>query len=553
VTIDLQAIKSSSPVIGISREVSADREFLVVNPSDKDVKKLSEIADKLSLERGQPVLCLLYDVSPAVRSSQELFNLQVQYPNVMICDHHGVTSPQVEVRGKEVTGTQRLIEALSELLPILEAVPEGSKKLCILGVTDTMNLDPDSLICRYLIDTFCDPELRKQVWTKNNLEIIVEAARFGDITFFGGIDYTNLRYENLEPHEKIAYAIFSELLFEKAELVKEKYLEIAIERFNAHHIKKNYTLDSLHKKLDDILNDKEAQQGAPLPPYERIFRKNQMLQNFVFKELKREEVRSVFTGVKDDGTQEFNTKSIEGIFEKIGERLIANTEEGCIKTEVYEGTVRGYLRSLKTVNKWSSAFTRSEDKIEVTTCVDRLDYNLGKPQKRQEFFIFDWLREAAAAFKTSSVHVMDRSKTSGVTVISARAPKLGDINSDPYVNLSQPEVVGQLRALEAHYAELAGAKPAIFIVKPNLWLPIGSPLHIPIDVLTKFINENYNLLVCETDQYPYKNLTEPIMPKVTIGPGNTQPYSGHVNSINWLAKIYSAVFAGDEVLTLYTI
>jgi hypothetical protein len=537
--------------------------FEVITPKQTTIDGVDALREKCKAD-----VVFLYDVSPVGLTSQQLFDQLAKYPKVVLCDHHNGAAPLHEAPGQEVTGAQIVVDTLQRLWKAGALSKEDGTPLTLLGVTHSMNIDPDSIACRLLIKSFANPTLRELVWNEPVLTTIIKAARVGDTTLFGGIDIESSSYEALSAAEKLAFIMLQLITDEKHSFVTEVCLDVALLRREAFQLfQKMHLTDNAAKtaarrvfirdtKTEEGLSAWLAKHGVQSEAF-LIEKKSQLSADAAQQALstdrehrqvlaerhkeivrlsgRRADIRSAFCGE----ALQFNQHTITRIFESIEMKVL-----DAIRTpERYRDRACQFLADLKTLHEAAQKLSTDIDaKITVTTLSERLDFNPYRSQSFQQFPVYDWLREAAAAFGKPWLHLLRRGD--GQFVVSARFPKQGE--QRPTINLSQPELVAALTALEASCLNdfiKAGTTPsdepaAKWVIKQNLLRPI-TPVHIPNKQMIDFLIQHYDQIVTATSNPPVAN--SPLFPSVTISSGDSAPHSIPFNGWYHFARTQGAV------------
>ena len=205
-------------------------EFTVVAPQDITVER----AEELRQQQGENAVALIFDVSPGGVNREQLGEQLRENPRVVICDHHGACAPLREIPGQELCAAEVIVRDLPRLYRAGALTSSNSEPVKLLCITNTMNVDPDCVISKFLIDSYIDPELRQEIWgDPETLNLLVEAARFGDNKFFGGLDPREVNYGTISPSQKLALTVFQMINELKADLVIGTLLDRAL--LNANH------------------------------------------------------------------------------------------------------------------------------------------------------------------------------------------------------------------------------------------------------------------------------------------------------------------------------
>lgn len=522
--------------------------FRVVPPRDLSIKEVDRIRRE---EIGPDSVALVYDVSPPGLSPQELSDELARFPDVILCDHHNGAAPSKEVAGREVTGAEIVAETLQRLWSEGLLKRADGTMLTLIGITHSMNIDPDAIVCRLLINSFPNSSLRETVWGKENLPDLIAAARIGDTTLFGGLDIKHCTYEQLSRAEKLTLTMLHLINSEKLSLVTENCLDTALlrkhafekfqaelpqERSAANESRRNFLKATASPEgLRDWLNKKGMQPEELVKKDRETIRADAISKAFqsstqrpdceasiketlVQKWASRSDIRSVFCGP----SASFTATALNRFFQNVERNLLKAINE----RDLYQNEVRQFLADLKSLrNKATTHSSTIGEKLTITTLQDRLDFNPERNQLTPRFPIYDWLREAAAAFGEPWLHILDRK---GQPVMSARFPKSNE--ERPHIDLAKPEIVDELKALELAGFERAqregktaeGEKPAQFVIKPNLWLPLGR-VHFSTNDLVELVKKHYDQIV--STALPKDPNAQPEYPTVRCGE-ETVPFSG---------------------------
>jgi hypothetical protein len=521
--------------------------FAVIAPRQVTIEQVDSIRRE---KGGDEAVAILYDVSPVGLDAQALFDQLAQHPDVIVCDHHNGAAPLQEVPGREVTGAEVVVQTLKSLWNAGLLLKSDGTPLPLVGVTHSMNVDPDSIACRLLINSFSNPTLRETVWSDDNLPVIIDAARIGDTVLFGGLDSKNATYEKLSRAEKLTLTMLQLINEEKVALVIEKCLDTALLREKAFEIfqaqsatdgsgpalkttflRETAAPDQLKTwlsergvRIADFLQERKYDLSVNAAEEALAFGKQtrelltETHRDIVFSWASQSDIRSVFCGPSTS----FNEEGIARMFENIERKLLRALQS----PDRYEQQVRQFLGDLTELKETASRFSVTIDgKLTTTTLSGRLDRDPNKPQSAQRFPVYDWLREAAAAFGDPWLHLLDRN---GQLVVSSRFAKAYEIQ--PQIDLSNRHIVGKLLELEATALANAQARgeagadeqPAKFVIKPNLWLPMGKA-HISRDDMVRLLLENYDHIV--SPRKVDEAVRAPLYPTVTCG-SEQIPFSG---------------------------
>ena len=522
--------------------------FAVVPASRMTLAHVDEVRRSTA---GEAAVAILYDVSPPGLSAQQLFNELGRYPKIVLCDHHNGAAPSHEVPGREVTAAEMIVATLPALWSKGLLRSSDGAACAIVGITNTMNIDPDSIICRLLIDSFSNPAMREVVWDSGNSDILVRAARFGDTTFFGGIDIESAQYDQLGESERIACAILKMISEERGALVADSCFAAATMRTKASEVfhaahpqgssvaeqiaflrqtasqedlcawleKGGVHVDSLVRDSLRSIKDKAAAQALD---EDRLFNDvfHEEKKSFVLAHARRSDIRSVF-GAADASCNEV---AIGRMFESLSNSLYDVLRHPAR----YRPHVEEFLRELREVHSAAQARSRTvEDKITITTAVDGLDRAPHVAHLERKSPVHDWLREAAASFGAPWLHIMDRR---GHIVVSGRFSKPGETR--PEINLAHPDVVAALRGLEeaaferarAHSETVVSESPTPILVKSNLWLPLHKN-HYTVEEVRDLLLKHYDTIVSAHGAVPPQS-EEATYPAVTTSEGTQIPFSG---------------------------
>ncbi len=499
---------------------------------DKERTTLQE-ADALRVRLGgTQAIGILYDVSPPV-DSQELVGQLSNFRRMAICDHHGGAAPLQEIAGREVTGAEILARDLTRLSQsgVFAAEQDGSPA-AIVGITNSMNIDPDSIICRYLLDAFCDPNKRAEAWSAERLQLAIDVARFGDTTFFGGIHIPSMQYQDLAPAVRISLSIMQMINEEKEDIVLQSKFSEALLAANIRRAAFTLALNGDNQTpfkamlgiMRTISRDPHTAQqvlsgilGADLITVEGLkagFTQEGRAQglgaealkqfcrvrlsNFTFHNLSRNRVKEVFHGKDQDdcfGPAHpvlFDLATIGELFRNVSARL----QELMRDPDLCKPFAERFIADLKDVHEMGKRYTTvlcphdfPDREVAVTVLRDRMDRDPEKFQTAQRHPIWDWLREAGAAFADPWLHVMDRGSS---IVVSSRFAREGE--ERPCIDLSEPVTVAKLIDMEKQAAALQGQPAADFLIKANLWLPIGKP-HFSRQQVVELLQQSYDRIV----------------------------------------------------------
>ncbi len=455
----------------------------IVPPGDVSI----ETVDSLRAAEGAHA-AVLYDVSP-VCTTDVLFEKQATFPRVVVCDHHNGAAPEKEVPGLEVTGAQVIADTLPRMWEAGGLAPlPGNRLFKLLAVTSAANIDPDAFISRFLIESYCNPGLRSEVWQAQTLGRLLRAARFADTTFFGGIDIPGLRYENMPDHMRLAFALFQMINEEKIDLVVNNRIGKAIE---------------MQRQSGQTVDVPDTSDRAAIRGY-------------VFRWLTRQQVREVFEG--NSHPPLFNPSTIEDMFASIVGKMVHLLKS----PDDFRPLIEKFIADLQHVHQLGRSILEDaslgpDKKISIMSPeAGRLDREPRLHQSLQRHPIWDWLREASAAFGDPWIHVMNRPKS---MVISSRFPREGE--DRPYIDLAVPAVVSQLRRLERECADSAGEPPVEFLVKANLWLPLGKP-HFSCQQAVDLLLASWDFIVSKTAVVEER----PRMKQVKTADGDTIDWDG---------------------------
>jgi hypothetical protein len=100
-------------------------------------------------------------------------------------------------------------------------------------------------------------------------------------------------------------------------------------------------------------------------------------------------------------------------------------------------------------------------------------------------------------------------------------------------------VVGLIEAAEKEAALAAGVDPTRLLVKGNLWLPIGGPLHVSRDRVIGILMENFRKIVNRDAQAVPKAR---VFPSVSLDDGRVLAFDGAYAAIAG-AGIITCAFA----------
>lgn len=524
--------------------------------------------DAVRVERGGDyAVAVLYDVSPAGLTSQRLFNDLAAYPNVILCDHHGGAAPLAEAAGRELTGAQLVSAALPDLWAKgLLSLPHGGP-LNLVGITSAGNIDPDSILCRVLLESFANPQLHEKVWRPRVLDKLVEAARFGDTTLFGGIDVEGVSYDSLGDAERLAITILALINVEKANVIADRCFELAVLRKNVRELfsEKFGELPeegrmravfglargcSQFSSMEDLRAWLRQERGARYREGDAVRRslereaaeralssdgqfhdlRQEKVRSFVFAEVSRRDVRDLFAGSLAPATgfaathpPLFEPAVITRLFESISIKVLDALE----RPERHRKEVEAFLENLKDTHARAKRASDTVDgKITITEVDQPLERERSLPAKLHGSPMFDWLREAAASFGDPWLHIMNRR---GSLVVSARVSRTGE--ERPNINLGCAAFVKDLHALEQASLKRAvdagrvshSEEPATFLIKPNLLLPLGRP-HFSQHDLIALLLRHYEVLV-HAEGAASDGSDKAQMPMVAAG-GERVPFSG---------------------------
>jgi hypothetical protein len=507
--------------------------------------------ERLREDAGADLL-FLYDVSPP-GSIEELERGLREHPHIAILDHHGAAAARREVPGRELTAAEVAISGLLSLES--RGVFHGDLHRVLL-VTHSMNIDPDAFITRLLLKSYFDPDLHDELWPMDGGQResyrwqiqLIEAARIGDTRFFGGYDYATLTLDRLNAAERLAVAIFQFIIEEKENcVIHNRKIEAAVlhnlqklatnSRICGGEFDRNAVLGEIHRFARDhsvsldsaslwhvgngIGEDMDLRTAhwydANLLAGERL-----RVRSAILDALSRSDIREVFVGRKhnpdfpEDHPPLFNENYIDEMGKRIGAKIMAYLKD----PHRFEGPVRAYLDGLRWTKQIAERYTEpsgeGRDWLSVTVAPERLDLVPGSSDK-QFTLVYDWLREAAAAFGGAYLHLMVRPSSSSM-VISSRFPRPEEQASYPVIRLNDPAFCGALIEEERHFAQKAGVQSTAFLFKPNLVLPLG-PLHIPRAQVIATLESHMALIMPPDEASPTATeLNEVILPDGTKAP-----------------------------------
>lgn len=535
--------------------------FAVVSLHKNNFQTYEELRAQARTPGAVEPALIIYDVSPA-GSAQGLIDDLCRYSNIIVLDHHGGAAPACEARGKELTAAEVAVEGLTKLWTAGALTAQDGSPIQIIAATHSLNVDPDSVITGFLIESFMDPTLRDIGWSEGNKDLLIRAARFGDVSLFGGIDIPNLNPETMSDEMKVAFAILDLINVQKERLVIDTKLgEVATElnlravadQWYEKHQGTFTNVEHARKEVEEAILSEIARapalmsvgpEGETMRRLRDAFLRRELGEEFftedslrsmnphllsgkVFGTLSRSQVREVFIG--KDKSDLFSSKHAPYWNESSINDLLAKirAELPCVLSNLddYRPNYWRFAKGLQDVHELASHCSEvsgqlryPERRITLSKPHGRIDREEEKPQNRQRFPIYDWLREASAAYGDPVIHVMNRG---GVMTIAGRAPQPGE--DAPVVTLNHPEFVADLKMLEASKAELKGRPPAQFLIKANLVLPYGEH-NITLGEVTTLIFAHYNNIVA-----PYNKAFMPVDPvpqMVDFGDGMERPFDG---------------------------
>lgn len=528
--------------------------FGIVQLSKNQFETYEEIRRQAVIPgKPKPVLAI-YDVSPGA-NSQGLADKLKEYNDIFILDHHGGAAPKVEVRGKELTAAQVTAEALPRMWEAGAFKSADGQSIPLIAATHTMNVDPDAVITGYLLESFMDPEKRKFAWSDHNKELLIKAARFGDISLFGGINIPALDPRNMSsvPDEmKVAFTILDMINIEKKRLVLESKLGEVVTEINliaaAPLWKEKFGFKSLkqaRKELEESIKSRASKKPTMGPTRDALLKEllgddfmtqeklldiePAVLQRIVKFNLTRSQVREVFEGKKfndiysDAHPAHWNEETINGLLKNIRDKM----PEILADLSSFENNYRNFAERLIRIHGVAEKFKISsrrvvapDNEITVLNLHDRLDHFDNLPQNEQPYIVGDWLAAAGAGFGKDPVHVKNEN---GHLTISSRAPQPEERDTFPVVTLNNPKFVEELMDFERAQAEIKGVPPANFLIKANLVLAYGEH-NIDLSRVTSLLLTMYDSIVTPYD--PASANGVPTMHEVDYGNGVKGPFDG---------------------------
>lgn len=554
---------------------------VVIAPHETTVPRLEELRRTHGAD-----FVLLYDVSPVGVTPQLLFDELRAHPRVVIFDHHGACAPLCEIPGRELCAAEVIAQDLPVLARSTSLGATTDRPQTILVVTHSRNIDPDAFISRLLIESFFDPTRRPFVWDiEEHRNLLVEAARFGDTTFFGGVALESAQAQALDPAHRLGLALLELINEGKEQFVCEHLREAAVlnrnlvnatakvepELFQAgrtvlairsvyRSIERQNSADDPHGVSATAEQALKALLGSEYLTWESIKERviascegseegsklehvNRMLRRAILESLFPSQIRELFQGKKANNIYgpphpaRWNENSIEALSERITAsipELLTDDSKMCALADCF---IRDMRRVSAVAGKHTSTVYVQNDperRVSITAARYPINPDAGIPRSQREYLMYDWLREAAAALSVGDharpylppawLHVMDRGD--GNIVVSSRFARHDEERPD--IDLSRPEVIAELIKLEREAAARTNQLPTNLIIKGNLWLPDGGPLHISTEAVVELLKRHYDVIV----QPPSSSrLAERVYPSIVIAPGNTAQFNGMMGAL----------------------
>jgi hypothetical protein len=459
-------------------------------------------------------------------------------------------------------------------------------------VTHARNIDPDAFISRLLLESYFDPTRKPFVWdTPEHLQLLIDAARFGDTTFFGGVDLNITSAHSLPAAQQLGLAILELINEGREQFVFEHLREAAVLNRNLLSAAAKVEPDLAHsgrlmlalRSVYRMINAQCASEEAPHSTAHAQQFLSRLLGSdcLTWPTLKQRVIESLQTAEGDQKLDLVQRTLRKAVLESLFPSQIRELFQGKVGANIYgpahrplwnesvienlsatiSGTILGllsdedkacfladhFIRAMRRVSSVAEKRTTTlsipdvpEKRVSITTASQPLNPDAGVPRNRRVHLVDDWLREAAAALSVVDpqrpylppawLHIMDRGD--GNIVVSSRFARPNEPR--PVIDLSNPSVVAELNAMEAAAAQGANQSATRIIIKGNLWLPDGGPLHVPREAIVALLLRRYDEIV----QVPSASSSpQRLYPTVEIIAGKLLPFN--VISAALLAQLNS--------------